>query len=42
MIIFKMIIFEMTTSKSNEFDRRILLLMDCRVMKNKNWADKEV
>jgi len=37
-----MIIFEMTTSKSNEFDRRILLLMECEAMKDKNWADKEV
>ena len=32
----------MTTSESNEFDRRVSLLIDCRVMKNKNWADKEV
>jgi hypothetical protein len=32
----KMITFEMTTSESNEFDSRILLLMDCGAMKDKN------
>jgi hypothetical protein len=38
----KIIIFEMTTSESNEFDRRISLLIDCGAMKDKNWVDKEV
>ena len=32
----------MMTFKSNEFDRRVLLLMDCGTIKDKNWADKEV
>ena len=32
----------MTTSKSNEFDRRVSLLMDYGAMKDKNWLDKEV
>jgi hypothetical protein len=42
MPISKMIIFEMTTSESNEFDRRISLLIGCGAMKDKNWANKEV
>jgi hypothetical protein len=38
---------EITTSKImtmelNEFDRRVLLLIDCGMMKDKNWLDKEV
>ena len=32
----------MTISEQNEFDRRVSLLMDCEVMKDKNWLDKEV
>jgi hypothetical protein len=35
-MIFKMTIFEMITFESNEFDKRISLLMDCGVMKDKN------
>jgi hypothetical protein len=34
--------FIMMTSKSDEFDRRVLLLMDCGVMKDKDWPDKGV
>ena len=34
--------FIMTISKSDEFDRRVLLLMDCRVMKDKDWPDKDI
>jgi hypothetical protein len=32
----------MMTSESNEFDKKISLLIDCGAMKDKNWADKEV
>ena len=32
----------MTISKSDEFNRRISLLMDCGVMKDKDWPDKGV
>jgi hypothetical protein len=32
----------MTTSKSDEFDRRVLLLMDCGAMKDKDWPDKGI
>ena len=42
MTISKMITFEMTTSESNEFDRRVSLLMDYGAIKDKNWPDKEV
>ena len=38
----KMTTSKMTTSKSNKFDRRVSLLMDCGVIKDKNWPDKEV
>ena len=38
----KMTTFEMMTSESNEFNRRVSLLIDCGAMKDKNWADKEV
>ena len=33
---------KMTTFEQNEFDRRVSLLMDYGVMKDKNWLDKEV
>jgi hypothetical protein len=32
----------MTTSKSDEFNRRVSLLMDCGAMKDKDWLDKGV
>ena len=32
----------MTTFEQNEFDRRVSLLIDCGVMKDKDWPDKEV
>ena len=32
----------MTTSKSDEFDRRVSLLIDCGAMKDKDWPDKGV
>jgi hypothetical protein len=32
----------MTTSKSGEFNRSVLLLMDCGAMKDKDWPDKGV
>ena len=32
----------MTTSKSDEFDRRVLLLIDCGAMKDKDWPDKGI
>jgi hypothetical protein len=32
----------MMTSKSNEFDRRVSLLMDCGAMKDKDWPDKGI
>jgi hypothetical protein len=32
----------MTTSKSDEFDRRVSLLMDCGAMKDKDWPDKGI
>ena len=32
----------MMTSKSDEFDRRVSLLMDCGAMKDKDWPDKSV
>ena len=34
--------FIMTTSKSDEFDRRVSLLMDCGAMKDKDWPDKGI
>jgi hypothetical protein len=37
-----MTISEMTTFEENEFDRRVLLLMDRGVVKDKNWLNKEV
>jgi len=37
-----MTIFEIMTSESNKFNRRILLLIDYGAMNDKNWADKEV
>ena len=33
---------KITTFEQNEFDKRVSLLMDCGVMKDKNWPDKEV
>ena len=32
----------MTTSKSNKFDRRVSLLIDCGAIKNKDWPNKGV
>jgi hypothetical protein len=37
-----MTILEMMTFEKNEFNRRVLLLMDCGAVKDKNWLDKEV
>ena len=30
------------TSESNEFDRRVKLLIDCGVMKDKDWRNQDV
>ena len=30
------------TSESNEFDRRVILLIDCGVMKDKDWRNQDV
>ena len=29
-------------SKSNEFDRRVLLLINCRAIKDKDWRNQDV
>ena len=32
----------MTTSRSNEFNRRVSLLIDCGAMKDKDWPNKGI
>jgi hypothetical protein len=34
--------FEMMIMELNEFDRRVSLLIDCEVIKDKNWPNREV